>query len=693
MANIPKPALSLAGPELKLFDPNETLDTVLAKIHVPPTETIDLSGIDLSGQSIDVSRILVNNPNAAIDFPKPSVAGNDATIDLSNHKAGADSSTGSSLSGKEPTPEKEIEVGDTLPLGEDKFLIIKKFDNGKHGVVYKAESEKLGRVVALKRLRLGKEGSISEQKTLNIVKEARALASIDHNNVVQIFDLHQRKDTTEHWFVYQFVNGTGLDTYLETNPPLEPRQTALLGRKLADALAAVHEKGLCHRDVKPANIIVTDKLEPKLVDFGVAMPTGKGKPEGISLVAGSPSYMAPEVARAYPLFTKTEGLVKTNDAAIDGRADIYSLGMVLLEAITGKSAFPLTETSMALSIKCAASAEPIKIPDANNQKFPSELRKIICTALEKDPVKRYQSAAQMRDELDSYLETTRATSKTTSWQNRIKEHPIQVGLATTTLLVGGVLANARKEPEKPLPATSGATGKADVPKKPGATTKAAAPEKPKFITKDDTDIVALENWKIDGKIIDLIAFMEPLYKAGLTAKSKTEFEHRESVPAYQERKKRESEQQKSAPEPYDEQNGRKLIISSNVLKEVIRHFRSFAFDPSHPEDQPDRKGDLPLFITRQLKPLILKIETAMDFAYDTELPFNMDKKIFAAFIEKYGLVDSEDLRAELVKGLARQKDLVEQYKKAAEQEQTASKQREKAVAKRKPERQYAGNER
>jgi len=264
------------------------------------------------------------------------------------------------------------------------YRIIGKIGAGAMGVVYRAHDERLDRDVALKVLPSGLLTDEAARRRFR--KEALALSRLNHPNIETVYDFDTQEGVD--FLVMEYIPGETLAQELAAGP-LPEKEVAALGAQIASALEEAHERGVVHRDLKPGNILVTGRGQAKVLDFGLAMllrPVGEtSQTETLSqehAVVGTLPYMAPEQLRG---------------EKVDARSDIYAAGAVLFEMATRRRPFP---HEIAARLIDAIQREAPPAPSAINRRISPALDGIVLKALDKDPRRRYQSAADLRVDLE-----------------------------------------------------------------------------------------------------------------------------------------------------------------------------------------------------------------------------------------------------------------------------------------------------
>ena len=270
------------------------------------------------------------------------------------------------------------------------YEILSQLGRGGMGVVYKARHTALKRTVALKMILAGAHGGPDEVARFRT--EAEAAARMQHPNIVQIYEVGEHHGLP--YLALELVDGGSLAGELN-GKPWDNRKAVQLVAQLADAIQHAHDRGIIHRDLKPANILLAGPLAetdadftPKITDFGLAKRLEEGK--GLTrtgAVMGTPSYMAPEQASG-------------NNEAIGPAADVYALGAILYELLTGRP--PFIGATPLDTIEQVLGEEPVP-PRQRNRRIDRDVETICLTCLRKEPPKRYASAAALGDDMQRYL--------------------------------------------------------------------------------------------------------------------------------------------------------------------------------------------------------------------------------------------------------------------------------------------------
>ena len=272
-----------------------------------------------------------------------------------------------------------------------RYEVLEEIGSGAMGAVFKARDPVMDRVVAVKTVHASAlVGPLAEQYRERFTRESRAAARLAHAGIVTVFDAGVEGDTP--YLVMEFVPGRTLEAVLNSGERYAPESISEIGQQIAEALGYAHSNGVVHRDIKPANIQLTGKPErAKIMDFGVAKLT-QAQVTSTGTLLGTPAFMAPEQFTGMPL---------------DGRSDLFSLGVILYWMATGDKPFS-GDTITAVSYKIVHT-EPIA-PRQLNPGIPAALEAIILRALSKDPATRYQTGEQMAADLAAL----RGTSNTAS---------------------------------------------------------------------------------------------------------------------------------------------------------------------------------------------------------------------------------------------------------------------------------------
>ena len=270
------------------------------------------------------------------------------------------------------------------PTFGGRYLLIERIGTGGMAEVYRGRDELLGREVAIKVLsdRFSRDRSFVER----FRREAQAAANLNHHNIVSLYDYGADHGT--YFIVMEYIEGRTLGEVIAAEGPLMPERAAEIAADVARALDRAHAAALVHRDIKPGNIMITNTGETKVTDFGIARAVGTDSDATMTqagMVIGTASYLSPEQAQGNP---------------VDARSDIYSLGCVLFEMLTGRAVFS-GDTPLAIAYKHVR--EQPSTPSSANPEVPRGLDSITMKALAKNPDNRYSSASEMDEDLQRFL--------------------------------------------------------------------------------------------------------------------------------------------------------------------------------------------------------------------------------------------------------------------------------------------------
>jgi hypothetical protein len=321
------------------------------------------------------------------------------------------------------------------------YEVLEVLGRGGFGIVVRAYDEVLQRVVAIKVLSPHLASTSPARK--RFLREARSAGRIRHDNVVQIYAVEEQPLP---YLVMEHIPGRTLQQKLDQTGPLEVPEVLSIGQQIARGLAAAHEQGLIHRDIKPGNILLESRIEQKvkITDFGLARAVDDASLSQSGVVAGTPLYMAPEQARG---------------EALDHRADLFSLGSVLYTMASGRPPFRAATALAVLKRVAEDTPRPIRqiIPEV-----PQWLCDLIARLHAKDPAQRFQSAADVADLLGrhlAHLQQPSLVARPETGEVPRQRKPRRVAAlavaAVVLALLGAVLAYALWPPTRPMPVTSG----------------------------------------------------------------------------------------------------------------------------------------------------------------------------------------------------------------------------------------------
>ncbi|MEE9167431.1 MAG: serine/threonine-protein kinase [Candidatus Neomarinimicrobiota bacterium] len=304
-----------------------------------------------------------------------------------------------------------IQIGKTI----SHYRILQKLGEGGMGIVYKAEDTKLKRTAALKFLAPHMVGS-KEEKT-RLIHEAQAAAALDHPNICTVHEIDEVEGQT--FIAMAYIDGESLKERIESGP-LKLDQAVDIAIQIAEGLQEAQEKGIVHRDIKSANIMLTEKDQVKIMDFGLAKLGGRTKITKTGTTVGTVAYMSPEQARG---------------EEIDHRTDIWSLGVILYEMVTGQLPFKGDYEQAVIYSILNEEQEPIT---GLRTAVPLELERIVNTSLEKEPSERCQHADDLAVDLKKLkkdLESGRITTTQAQIPGMREPKKTPVWLVPTSVLV------------------------------------------------------------------------------------------------------------------------------------------------------------------------------------------------------------------------------------------------------------------
>lgn len=271
------------------------------------------------------------------------------------------------------------------------YRITRELGAGGMGVVYEAQQESPARAVALKVIR---PGLVSRSLTKRFTHEAAALARLQHPGIAQVYEAGVDAGAGRPFIAMELIRGTPLNEFVRNRKPqLEDKLSLFL--KICDAVEHAHRRGVIHRDLKPGNILIDSDGNPKVLDFGLSRFTDSDRAvttvaTNVGQILGTLSYMSPEQAQGSP-------------GVIDERSDVYALGVILYELLAGKLPIEVSAGPVHEALRAITTDEPTSI-SVVDRRLRGDLDTITRRALEKDPSRRYQHAADLRDDVRRFLE-------------------------------------------------------------------------------------------------------------------------------------------------------------------------------------------------------------------------------------------------------------------------------------------------
>ncbi len=305
-----------------------------------------------------------------------------------------------------------------------RYEILSELGQGAMGVVYKARDPLIDRVVAIKTINLGLAQEEKEEYEGRFYQEARAAGRLNHPNIVTIYDVGKSGEIA--YIAMEFLRGCELRDLLRDREKLPVVQVLDIVAQVAQGLAYAHEHEIVHRDIKPSNIMVIQDGHVKITDFGIARMASSAVRTQTGMVLGSPKYMSPE---------------QVLGREIDQRSDIFSLGVMLYEMLTGQSPF-MGENVNAIMFQ-TLNTVPTP-PGILNSKVPDMLNFIVAKALAKDRDDRYQNARDLANDLRACRDTLPRT-----------DQPVDLSVSDKKKLAGVVVSEGVSDPAEDAPATLG----------------------------------------------------------------------------------------------------------------------------------------------------------------------------------------------------------------------------------------------
>ena len=345
-------------------DPNRSKKGIGALKSTVPKSTISKSTSSKSTVSKSDTQV---DPHDTIDVWRKKKRKNQRTLNIEG-RGRSDAVVAAETAG-----DSEQRIGSYRVLGE--------LGSGGMAVVYKAVQPALDRLVAIKELR--PDLAHDKQIVARFEREATSLATLQHGNIVHIYDFVRDFDST--YIVMEYVEGVDLFDVLAQTTRLPSDVGAVVALQIAEALEYAHYRGIIHRDIKPSNVLISKLGEVKLMDFGIARDPGRANITQIGMALGTPAYMAPEQIRG---------------DQIDFRADLFSFGICLFEMLCGEKPWP-DEGGQSVARKILFE-QPRQIREFNPD-VPAALEAVIARCLNKEPAQRYATTYDLRRDLESYV--------------------------------------------------------------------------------------------------------------------------------------------------------------------------------------------------------------------------------------------------------------------------------------------------
>ena len=291
-----------------------------------------------------------------------------------------------------------------------RYKILGELGRGAMGIVYKAEDPNLDRTVALKTIMLEDDTEGRKEYEKRFFLEAKAAGKLNHPNIVTVYDFGEENSVA--YLAMELVEGTDLRLRLKDGGALSPVDAVDIAQQVAEGLGYAHERGIVHRDIKHGNIMLQPRGQAKIMDFGLARMRVADHKTSTGMVLGTPKYMSPEQVAGQP---------------VDQRSDVFSLGIVLYEMLTGVRLFAGADTPQIMHNVVHVEHEP---PSRIKPELPSMLDFVVARALKKDPVVRYQDAYELSADLGNCLAELRGKASIAATPDGTKTIKIAAGERT-----------------------------------------------------------------------------------------------------------------------------------------------------------------------------------------------------------------------------------------------------------------------
>ena len=371
-------------------------------------------------------------------------------------------------------------TGDQTHLKLGRYEVVRELGKGAMGIVYLAKDPLIGRLVALKTIRPAQHADDDETKEFQqrFLREAQAAGILNHPAIVTVHDIGQDDTSGVMFIAMEYVEGSNMKEVLSQGRPLTFEQVAEIIAQVGEALDFAHSKGIVHRDVKPANIILLEGMRAKITDFGIAkIASGVSNLTSTGQFLGTPNYMAPEQIKGAP---------------VDGRTDIFALGICLYECLTRRKPFG-GDSLTSISYKIVH--EPFPPLAEVNPQIPEGYEDIVAKCLAKDPAKRYQRARDLAANLRAVIRGERPV--------HLEPMPADETIVTRhndkipTVEIPFPEAESGDHPlgTNPVPAAAGAATIAKAPPKPAPKTKAPGQPIGVAVRRTLTNVRALPLWR------------------------------------------------------------------------------------------------------------------------------------------------------------------------------------------------------